>query len=163
MEERDMPSLSLRVAPVALVRDVVRGVESHTPASAGGRQTMRINPSRAAVAAAAWLLASAGLAQAGTINIGAGSDYGLLFEGLGGNTLQITNTTVNGNVGVGNNGQANLGGPGTISGRIDFFAPNTGQLSGSNVTVGGGGNYNVAAVAAALNTGNNLNISLGGV
>ncbi len=75
------------------------------------------------------------LPQAATAGFTLGPDasqYALLFEGGGGNTLQITNVTVNGNVGVGNTGQATDSGPSTINGRIDFSAANTGQFSNNN-------------------------------
>jgi len=56
----------------------------------------------------------------GAFILGGGEDYAILFEGAGGNTLQVTNVTINGNVGVGNTGQMTDSGPSTISGRIDF-------------------------------------------
>jgi hypothetical protein len=105
------------------------------------------------------------------------ANYALLFEGGGGNTLQITNVTTNtsgsgagqgggvGNIGVGNTGQAKVSGPSTINGSIDFSAANTGQFAnnnGSNI-ITGGVNFNVAAVTNALNTVNALNSALSGV
>jgi hypothetical protein len=92
------------------------------------------------------------------------SQYAVLFAGQGNNTLHITNVRINGNLGVGNSGKATDSGPATINGRIDFFAPNTGQFSnnnGSNVLTGGV-HYNVAAVANALQALNALNAALGG-
>src|SRR6266481_1805651 len=77
---------------------------------------------------------------ADSINLGSADDYALLFQGGGGNTLQITNVTVNGNIGVGNTGRSTDSGPSTINGRIDFAAANTGQWSNnnaSNVIAGG--------------------------
>jgi len=44
--------------------------------------------------------------RADTIPLGAAENYGILFEGNGNNTLQITNVTVNGSVGVGGTGLA---------------------------------------------------------
>jgi hypothetical protein len=67
---------------------------------------------------------------------GGGTDYPVLYEGTGGNKLQVTNVTINGNAGVGGTGKARFNGPGTISGRFDFSAANTGQFrsnNGSNV------------------------------
>jgi hypothetical protein len=112
--------------------------------------------------------------------LGDSSDYAILFEGAGGNTLQITNVTTNtagsgagqgggiGNIGVGNTGQATDSGPSFVNGRIDFSAPNTGQFSNNNAgnTFVGGSHtpsdhYNVAAVTSALNTINALNTTLG--
>ena len=98
-----------------------------------------------------------------TINFGPDAgNYGILFEGGGGNTLQITNVTVNGNVGVGMTGKVSDGGPSTVNGRVDFSAANTGQFSNGNpgnVTTGGV-HYNVAAVTSALNAVNGLNTAL---
>lgn len=90
-----------------------------------------------------------------------GSDYAVLFEGGGGNTMQVTNVTADGNLGVGNTGQLTLSGPATV-GRIDFSAADTGQFSsnnGSNVYTGPF--YNVAAVSSALDYLNSLNTTLG--
>jgi hypothetical protein len=109
----------------------------------------------------AFLLGGSQFAAGFSIN--GGSDYALLFEGGGGNTLQITNVTVNGNIGVGNTGIVHDSGPSTINGRLDFSAANTGQFTSSN----GGNvgptsvNYNVAAVTTALNNLNTLNTTLG--
>lgn len=92
------------------------------------------------------------------------SQYGLLFEGNGGNTLQVTNVTVNGNVGVGLTGKATDSGPSTINGRLDFSAPNSGQFSNNNASdvITGGVNYGVGTVTSALNYVNSLNTTLGG-
>jgi len=90
--------------------------------------------------------------------LGGGEDYAILFQGTGGNTLQITNVTINGNVGVADSGQATDSGPSTINGRIDFSAADTGQFSnnnGSNV-ITGGVHYNVATVQSAMNYVNSL-------
>ncbi len=91
------------------------------------------------------------------------SKYALLFEGGGHNTLQITNVTVNGNIGVGNTGLSTVSGPATINGGINFSAANTNQFSSNNQSnvITGGVSYNVAAVTSALNAVNSLNTSLG--
>jgi PEP-CTERM motif len=95
------------------------------------------------------------------------SNYALLFEGGGTNTLQITNVTVNGNVGVGGAGQVTIGGPATVNGSIDFAAaeactPNCAQFSNNNAAdVFGGPHYSVSAVTSALSTVNALNTTLG--
>lgn len=91
------------------------------------------------------------------------SQYAVLFEGAGANTLQITNVTVNGNVGVGMTGKATDSGPSTINGRLDFSASNTGQFSNNNTgdVITGGVNYGVGNVTMALNTVNSLNSTLG--
>jgi hypothetical protein len=101
------------------------------------------------------------LQRASAFDIGGGSNYAILFEGAGGNTMQVTNVTINGNSGIGNTGKLTLSGPATV-GRIDFSAGNTGQFSsnnGSNVFTGP--NYSVAAVTNALNNLNSLNATLG--
>jgi hypothetical protein len=92
------------------------------------------------------------------------SNYAVLFEGGGLNTLQITNVTVNSNVGVGGTGLATDSGPSTIMGAINFSAANTGQFSNNNASdvITGGVHYNIAAVASALTTVNTLNTTLGG-
>lgn len=100
--------------------------------------------------------------QVSGFSIDGGSDYAILFEGGGGNTLQVTNVTTNGNVGVGNTGKLTDSGPSTINGRIDFSAPDTGQFSNNNnANVFTGPFYNVAAVTTALNNVNSLNSTLG--
>ena len=93
------------------------------------------------------------------------SSYGILFEGAGGNTLQVTNVTVNGgNVGIGMTGTATDSGPSTINGSINFSASNTGQFSNNNAgdIISGGVHYNVTGVTNALNSVNTLNTTLGG-
>jgi hypothetical protein len=94
--------------------------------------------------------------------IGEADDYALLFQGAGNNTLQITNVTINGNVGVANTGQATDSGPSTINGEIDFAAADTGQFSNNNGgnVITGGVHYNVTAVATAMTYVNNLSQTL---
>jgi hypothetical protein len=86
-----------------------------------------------------------------------------LYEGGGVNTLQITNVTVNFNIGVGGTGKLTDSGPSTVHGNIDFSAGNTGQFSNNNSgnVIAGSVNFNVGAVTSALNTVNALNASLG--
>jgi len=101
--------------------------------------------------------ASAGFA------LGSAGDYVVLYEGTGGHNLQITNVTINGNVGVGGTGVVHFSGPGTINGNLDFSAVNSGQFQNSN---GGNvgpttANYGVSAVSSALNTINSLSSTLG--
>jgi VPDSG-CTERM motif len=103
-------------------------------------------------------------AMAGFI-LGGGEDYALLFQGAGNNTLQVTNVTVNGNVGVGGMGIFQDGGPSTITGRVDFSDTVTSRFhsnNGANTYNGGQhsppymGSFGVAAVTSALNTINSL-------
>jgi hypothetical protein len=93
------------------------------------------------------------------------SQYAVLYEGTGGHNLSITNVTINGNVGVGGTGKVQFSGPGTINGRLDFSASNSGQFKNSNGSNLGptSVNYNVAAVTTALNNVNSLNSSLAGL
>ena len=96
--------------------------------------------------------------------LGTASQYVVLYEGGGSNNhLNITNVTVGGNIGVGGTGLVSFSGPGTINGRLDFSASNTGQFSNSNGSNVGptAVNYNVAGVTSALNTVNSLNSTLG--
>jgi hypothetical protein len=104
-------------------------------------------------------------AQADSLITPPANDYAILFQGGGGNTLQITNVTVNGNVGVGNTGKSTDSGPSTIHGRIDFSAANTSQFSNNNAgnVITGGVNYDVAAVTTALTAVNSLSQTLNGL
>jgi hypothetical protein len=110
------------------------------------------------VRAGALLVAVLRLAYADILPIGsAAGNYAVLYSGLGGMNLSITNVTINGNVGVGNNGTVSFSGPGTIGGRLDFAAsetctPNCAQYSNSNGSNVGptSVNYKVIAVTTAL-------------
>ena len=97
--------------------------------------------------------------------LGAAGNYTVLYEGTGGHNLQVTNVTINGNVGVGGTGKVQFSGPGTIAGRLDFSAASSGQFSNNNGSNVGptSVNYNVAAVTTALNTVSTLNHSLAGL
>ena len=136
---------------------------------------MPIRSVREAVSAIRWTIALAALllvalaapsAQANEVAIGVNaSQYAVLYEGTGGNTLHITNVTINGNVGVGGTGKVSDSGPSTVNGRLDFSAANTGQFSGAPGDTGPTPiNYGVvAAVTSALNAVNSLNSSLAGL
>jgi hypothetical protein len=91
--------------------------------------------------------------------------YALLFEGAGSHTLQITNVTINGNVGVGNAGKATVSGPASIFGSINFSAANSGQFANNNASnvITGGVNYNVTSVGLGLNAANALSQTLNGI
>jgi PEP-CTERM motif-containing protein len=116
-----------------------------------------------ALAALLMMVLAVPSASANSVDIGLAANYGLLFEGAGGNTLQITNVTVNGNIGVGMTGKATDSGPSTINGRLDFSASNTSQFSNNNASnvITGGVNYGVGVVTMALSTVNSLNTMLG--
>ncbi len=60
------------------------------------------------------------------------SNFAILYEGAGGHNLQITNVTVNGNIGVGGTAAVQFSGPGTISGSLEFAAPNNGEFHNNN-------------------------------
>jgi len=111
------------------------------------------------------VLASVSAAFAGEIPLGVAANYAVLYTGGGGNQLSVTNVTINGNIGVGATGKVAFSGPGTIKGRLDFSAANTGQFSNSNGSNVGptSVNYNVANVTTALNTVNSLSPSLAGL
>src|SRR5579862_347959 len=81
------------------------------------------------------------------------ADYALLFQGGGNNTLQVTNVAVTGNVGVGRTGKMTDSGPSTITGAIDFFAPNSGQFSNNNANnvISGGVHYGVNDPVTGVN------------
>jgi hypothetical protein len=126
-----------------------------------GRRTTRISMS----ALGLFLLVAFAVPQAARAGfvLGSASDYAVLFEGGGNNTLQITNVTVNFNIGIGGTGKATDSGPSTVNGRIDFSAGNTLQFSNNNIAnvISGGVHYNVSGVTTALNTVNSLNTTLG--
>jgi hypothetical protein len=113
--------------------------------------------------AAAIVLIGAGVVHADSIAIGSASNYAVLFEGGGSNNhVNITNVTVNGNIGVGGTGLVNDSGPSIITGELDFSAANAGQFSGAPADVGPTSIvYSDAAVTTALNTVNTLNTTLG--
>ncbi len=101
--------------------------------------------------AAVLLIPSA--APAADIPLGDAANYAILYTGTGGHNLQITNVTVNGNIGVGGTGKLQDNGPNTINGYVNFSAANTGQFSNNN----GGNvgptsvNYSVGQVTTDLN------------
>jgi hypothetical protein len=97
--------------------------------------------------------------------LGLAANYAVLYEGSGSHNLSISNVTINGNVGVGGTGVVQFSGPGTINGRLDFSAANTGQYHNTNgMNVGPTSvNYSVGNVTTALNTVNSLNSSLAGL
>ena len=109
-------------------------------------------------------------------NLGGAEAYGIIFQGAGNNTLQITNVSmngINGNVGVAGTGQATISGPSSISGNVYFSAANTGQFSSnnnSNTYNGGAGPqgtsyvpfYNTAGVQSSMNYLNNTSQTANG-
>ncbi len=59
-------------------------------------------------------------------------NYAVLYEGTGGHTLHIANTTINGNVGVGGTGIVKCDAHAGINGTLDFSGSGSGQLAGSD-------------------------------
>ena len=93
---------------------------------------------------------------AGAVGVfGPATGYDVLYEGDGGHNLQVTNVTVTGTIGVGGTGHVQFSGPGTIGGRLDFSAANTGQYHNNNGSNVGptSVNYNVAAVTSRPDRG----------
>jgi uncharacterized repeat protein (TIGR01451 family) len=147
---------------------------SFTITGSVGSQVLALNPSCITLGAGASLSVHiTGMTYADdtttssspALNIGGVSGYTVLYEGTGGHNLQITNVSIGGNVGVGGTGHVQFNGPGTIGGRLDFSAPNTGQYSNNNGSNVGptSVNYNVSAVTTALDAIATLNTSLGGL
>ena len=138
---------------------------------ATGSQVLTLNPSSFTLASGVSLSVHiTGLTSANDATTSSNSalsgdagGYTVLYEGTGGHNLQITNVSIGGNVGVGGTGHVQFNGPGTIGGRLDFSAANTGQYSNNNRSNVGptSVNYNVGAVTAALNAIANLSMSLG--
>jgi hypothetical protein len=103
-----------------------------------------------------------------SFSLGDAANYAVLFEGGGGNTLNINNgpglngLAVDGNIGIGGTGKLQLSGPLTINGNIDFAGPvdYNGPYSG-DIHVTGSINPNVATVQNALDTVNLLSYTLG--
>jgi hypothetical protein len=113
------------------------------------------------------LLLGAVTPQAGAATILSGNladaaNYVVLYEGTGGHNLQITNVTVNGNIGVGGTGVVQDSGPSTLDGRLDFSAANTGQFHNNNgANVGPTSvNYNQSNVSTDLTNLNSLSAML---
>ena len=116
-----------------------------------------------ALASAVAVLGFGSVAQADSIPLGNAANYSVLFTGMGSRNLSITNATITGNVGVGDNGTMQFG-PGTITGGLDFGAAYAGQYSNNGSTGGPTGvNYGVAAVASAMSTMSALNSSFAGL
>jgi hypothetical protein len=120
---------------------------------------------RSRITLASLLLGALTIPQASaSLILGDAANYVVLYEGTGGHNLQITNVTVNGNIGVGGTGVVQDNGPSTINGRLDFSAANIGQFHNNNgANVGPSGvNYNVMAVSNGLDTINSLSATLSG-
>jgi hypothetical protein len=115
-------------------------------------------------------LTSANAASLAGYDLGDAANYGVLFEGGGGNQLNINNgpgingLAMNGDIGIGGTGTLQLSGPLTLNGNVDFAGANVvdnGPYSGGNVTVNGTISAGHANVQADLNYLNNLSVTLG--
>ena len=121
-----------------------------------------------------YLLAALGMgalsAQASPtgFDLGDASNYGVLFQGNGGNTLNVNNgpglagLAENGKIGIGGTGALQLSGPLVINGNVDFAGSvhDNGPYSG-NITVNGVISGSHANVQSDLNTLNSLSSTLG--
>jgi hypothetical protein len=79
--------------------------------------------------------------------------------------LTVTSSDIVGNVAIGDGG-AFIGsiadGPGTITGTVQFFAPNTGQFGPDGITVTGGATFGNAFVQTDINNFNTTSQTLSG-
>lgn len=123
---------------------------------------MRARPLAIAVMGIA-LICLPGAAYGDSVPLGAASNYAVLFEGTGGNNLQITNVNINGNIGVGGTGVVQFNGPATINGQVDFSASAASQFHNNNgANVGPTAvDYSFTNVMSALATVNSLSTTLG--
>lgn len=123
-------------------------------------------------------------------NLGDAANYGVIFQGNGGNQLNVNNpsglfaNTDTANIGIAGTGQLAVSGPLAINGRVDFAGAvneQGGYNNGGNVTISGpvtGGHANVqndmnslnalstmlsgeAGMSVALNAGATINASAG--
>jgi len=122
--------------------------------------TCRLLTIAAMACSLAFLLAPC--ASADSIPLGAAANYSVLYEGTGGHNLQITNVTINGNIGVGGTGVVQDGGPSFIGGQLDFSAANSGQFHNNNGSNVGPSSvtYSNPNVTSALGTVNTLSTNL---
>lgn len=104
-------------------------------------------------------------------SLGTAANYVVLYEGGGGNTLNVNNfaSVWSGNIGVGGTGKFAATGPGSFNGTIQFSAAASGQYSCSNTTINGtfcptgapSVLYSQSNVSSALSTVNSLSSTLG--
>jgi hypothetical protein len=95
-------------------------------------------------------------------------NYVVMYEGVGGDQLNINNFGYNGatrewtgDIGIAGTGQLGASGPGTLVGNVNFSAANSGQASINNTTITGTVNYGVSSVQTTMNALNALSTSLG--
>jgi hypothetical protein len=87
------------------------------------------------------------------------SDFAFLYTGDP-HTLNFTNSTVTGNIGIGDTGVFRGFRHGTVNGTVQFSAANVGQFQPNGVTVTGGATFGNANVQTNLNALNTLSQSL---
>jgi hypothetical protein len=89
------------------------------------------------------------------------SNCGLFYTGEPHN-LDFSNSNVVGDIEIANTGGFVGSGSGTITGTVEFAAPNTGQYMPNGISVAGGATFGNANVQTDLNGLNSLSQSLGG-
>ena len=89
------------------------------------------------------------------------TDFAVLYTGDPHN-LNFTNSSVIGNIGIGDTGGFVGSGSGTITGTVKFSASNIGQFNPNGVSVTGGATFGNANVQTNLNALNAISQSLGG-
>ncbi|MBV8665594.1 MAG: PEP-CTERM sorting domain-containing protein [Burkholderiaceae bacterium] len=121
-------------------------------------------PSLAAMICLAFGALSSQQACATTLPLGDAGNYAVLFDGLGANSLNVTNVVVNGNIGVAGTGKVAFSGPGKMNGSLSFSAANTSQYSNTNPSNVGPTSvtYGKTSVQTDMNTLNTLSSTLGG-
>jgi PEP-CTERM motif len=73
--------------------------------------------------------------------------------------LNFTNSSVTGNIGIGDTGGFVGTAPGTVNGTVRFSAGNIGQFQPNGVTVTGGAAFGIASVQTTLNALNALSLT----
>src|SRR5579862_1261978 len=102
-------------------------------------------------AVALFVVTSLSAVASAQFNLEQAGDYGILFEGNGGNSLQFSNVSIDANIGVGNTGLMTTTNNESFPGAADFSAANTGQYTNpGSATFAGGVNFSVGEVATAL-------------
>lgn len=124
-----------------------------------------------------FLAAATGVRGQGITSISDAFNYGVIFEGGGGNQLNINNgpgiagLAVNGNIGLAGTGALQLSGPLTINGNVTFaganvnnqgFSTGSGPFVNGNITLNGSISANVSQLQTTMNSLNTLSANLGG-
>jgi len=110
---------------------------------------------------------SGSTARATGFTLGDAANYGVIFQGGGGNKLSVNNgpgidgLADNGNIGIAGTGVLQLSGPLVIDGNVDFAGTAVANGVGGNVVVNGTISGNHANVQTDMNNLNALSASLG--